>query len=328
MLNSVEAQRLSIHILTAVGPNSGLWLASEMAKDSGNMEEDVRKFLRTCVSFGSDLRSKPDQFDTVDKVCMSILRRQTNREAVSKDDYGKALGLSGRVQRLRVEKGEAGLSYANITGICSGFQDPVLRRFWENRLFELFPEVSVAGRQGDLEMRSLVWLCAALQRSDNYQNILDKIEESDRGSLEALLSARTEEPPRKFGEEPVRLYSAISALTKTVGLNISDLAGDELGIQPNTWYSWRQNWTLAEGDNFKDGIPKNRLTRVQMMLLSVIFDLDLYESAYFLALAGYRFIPGEPDGEVIRSLRGIPEAMSRDALKTYLREGMFTGRWK
>ncbi len=324
----VEAQRLAVRIIARMGPDSGSWLSNAMSRPGAGLEDDAKEFLRACLSLGSELREEPDRYGTVDKVCRSILRRQRNGAAVSKDEYGAALGNLTRVQRRRLEKGEATLSYKNVTAICSGFTDKNLQRFWENQLLVLFPSISTAGRGGDVEWRGLRWLCTALGKSTRYKDILNSLDEADRESIGAIATVTEAEPPSQFGDKPRELYEVIHHLAGDAGLIIPALAEDQLRVRVNTWYAWRKEWVKAEKGGFKNGVPKNRLKRIHMMYMSALFGLDYYKSIWFLALAGYGYTPGqEPDDEVIRCLRDASGAKTRGELMEYLMNGYTANRF-
>ncbi len=154
-------------------------------------------------------------------------------------------------------------------------------------------------------------------------NLLDGRE---REILSRITGPTVEKPdPQAFGGEPDRLYPVLAWLSARQGMLIADVAAEEIGISSNTWYAWKKVWEEAERSGFQKGIPKNRLKRVHMILLGILFGLDYPQSVYFLALSGYRYVSGEPDDAVLGYLRS--SVGSREELARYLKEGIHTGKW-
>ncbi|MDE7242616.1 MAG: hypothetical protein K2O18_01380 [Oscillospiraceae bacterium] len=314
-IDAVAAQQLCVQILTALTPSENLRILDRAAERLSE-KDAVLGHLRHCIALGGELREEPNRYDSLEKVCTAIIRRRTSRETVRKSEYGEALGVTNKMQRRRLEKGEASLTPEQIRRICAPFQDPVLRRFWENMLYALDPDVSTAGRGDGPENGSLHLLCSLLA-PEQYRKL-------DPRTLD-FLETPPAVPPARFGEQPDRLYPVINTLAGGVPVLIPDLAEQEIGVHMNTWYAWRRAWTEAEENGFAV-VPAKRLKRVQMMILSVLFSLNYPESIVFLALAGYRFVPGEPDGMVTRHLRSPTQPP--EELRRRLREGLYTGEWR
>lgn len=326
-MDAVEAQRLIIRIFMQLNPYESAEMLTRLNAEENQSAPMNGEYLMLCSGFGSELREEPDRYSRVDKICTAILRRQNRGDSISKKDYGEALGLTNRMQRLRVEKGEVALDLHHITRICAGFDRPADRRFWENQLLEMYPGASSAGRDCAVEIQSLRWLCAFLRSINRYQAVADRLDALDRQRLRDLLSDQTEAAAGRFTDNSGGLYATIAALADSQHILIPDLAEEEIGVQLNTWYAWRKSWMQAEKIRFREGIPRNRLKRTHVMLLAVIFKLNYLESIYLMALAGYRFVAGEPDKEVVRYLLGQADPMRPDEIKSYLREGIYTGRW-
>lgn len=327
-IGGIEAQRLTIRILTVLSSYVSTEILAKMTLQREKRPSGIYRQLELCIGVASELRENPHCYDGVEKICMAILRRQTNRSSISKKEYGEALGLGNRMQRLRIEKGEAHLELDKIERICEGFKDPASRRFWENQLLCLYPDASAAGRQGDFEADALGWLREILTEMGQYEAAVGWLDALDRRRLEDLFGTSAQEPCAEgFGEEPGRLYSVINLLAGRRGMSIPRLAEEEMGIQVNTWYAWRKSWLKAEECGFREGVPKNRLKRAQIMMLSALFDLSYAESIYLMALSGYRYVQGEPDDEVLRSLWKMQGAKEPDEIREYLREGIYNGKW-
>ncbi len=309
-IDAVAAQQASIRILTALTPSENLVLLEKAARRCPDGDAVIRQ-LRHCASLGGELREDPDRYQSLENVCTAILKRSTARETVRKSDYGGALGVTNKMQRRRLEKGEASLTPEQIRRICGLFRDASLGRFWENMLYALDPGISTAGREDGPEndcLRLLGSLLGPEQRRD--------IPELQWLELPAAAS--------RFGDQPHRLYPVINHLAGEASILIPDLAEQEIGVHMNTWYAWRRAWTEAEENGFA-AVPQNRLKRVHMMILAVLFSMNYPEGIVFLALAGYRFVPGEPDGIVIEHLQ-TPVQSSED-IRRFLREGLYTGEW-
>lgn len=327
-IGGIEAQGLTIRILTALSSYLNTEILARMALHRRKIPAATYRHLELCVGAGSELREDPHCYDGVEKICMAILRRQTNRSCISKKEYGEALGLGNRMQRLRIEKGEAHLELDKIERVCSGFSDPGTRRFWENQLLGLYPDVSSAGRKNVCEADALRWLGKILMELGQYEAAVNGLDALDARRMEDLFGVSAQEPCTKgLGEEPQGLYSVINLLAGRKGMAIPRLAEEEMGVQVNTWYAWRKSWLRAEECGFLEGVPKNRLKRAQIMMLSVVFELSYPESVYFMALSGYRYVRGEPDDEVLRSLWKVPGAREADEIRKYLRDGMYNGKW-
>lgn len=301
---AVAAQQFSIRILADMTPAENL----DLLERAGSEDSAAVQQLRRCMALASELREDPNCYDSLEKICTAILKRSMSRDTVRKSEYGEALGVSNKMQRRRLEKGETSLSPEQIRRICGLFQDASLGRFWENMLYALDPDISTAGRGDGPENGCLRLLCTLLP-PEQYEHIPIQME--------------APEEPCRFGKEPDRLYPVIGTLAAEVPVLIPDLAEQEVGVHMNTWYAWRKAWTEAEETGFAV-VPAKRLKRLHMMILSVLFSLNYPESIVFMALAGYRFASGKADDLVLSHLRS-PE-LSPETVRSRLREWLYAGR--
>lgn len=320
-ISAVEAQQLTIRILTVLPLSASRRIVDKLSGDAKNLPLETVSQLRLCLGMSSELREDPERYDSLEKLFAAVTRRQTARNSIRKKEYGAAMGINEK-QRRRLEAGDAKLALEQVRKLCSGFQDPTTGRFWENLFLERHPEISDIGRGSGPEVIALEKLCGLLTQ-DEYAVALTRLDEWGQRRLEEL-AAPGEPDIGKFGEEPDRLYSVLKALAHGNGMVIAALA-DEVGITSNTWFSWKERWERAECEGFQNGIPKTRLQRGHMLLLAVLLKLSYPQSIYLLALAGYRFIPGEPDDSVIQHLKS--PISSSDKLRGYIREGLNTGKW-
>lgn len=324
-IGPVEAQHLTVRILAVLPVSVGKEIVNELARrESGSLTAAERQLLR-CISLSSELRTEPKRYDSLDALCMTILRRKLRRDS-SKKEYGEALGVN-KMQRGRLERGEAALSLEQVRSICSGFRDPAVGRFWENVLLSRYPGIADLGRGDGPEADSFRILYKRLDPND-YHLLAQKLEgrEKQRLAEEFLLPVLRGSDIQKFGAEPDKLYSVLRVLASRSGMLIADIAVDELGISANTWYAWKKAWEKSENNGFRDGVPRGRLKRTHMILLAFLFRLDYLESVYFLALAGYRYIEGEPDDRVLQYFMPC-NTVSYDEVLCYLKEGLNTGKW-
>lgn len=320
-ISAVEAQQLTIRILTILPLSVSRRIVDKLLGDANSLSPDTISQLRLCLGISSELREDPKCYDSPEKLFEAVLRQQTSRESIRKKEYGSAMGINEK-QRMRLISGKAKLTLEHIRKLCSGFSDPVARRFWENLLLKQHPEIADLGRGDGPEAAALEEL-SGLLTWDEYDAALKRLDDWERRCLEEI--AEPDEPDLgKFGKEPDRLYSVLKALAHGNGIVIAGLA-DEIGITSNTWFFWKDRWERAEREGFQNGIPKTRLRRGHMLLLSVFLKLNYPQSVYLLALAGYRFIPGEPDDSIARYLKS-PTSSSAE-LCGYIREGLNTGRW-
>lgn len=320
-ISAVEAQQLTIRILTLLPLSVSRRIVDKLLKNANNFSPETINQLRLCLGISIELREDPEYYDSPEKLFETILRRQTSRESIRKKEYGSAMGINEK-QRRRVVLGDAKLTLEQIRNLCSGFSDSTTGRFWENLLLKQHPEIADLGRGDGPEVVALEKLCGLLTW-DEHAAEWEQLDEWEQRCLKEL--AEPDKPDlEKFGKEPDRLYSVLKALAHENGMVIAVLA-DEVGITSNTWFSWKDRWEGAERTCFKNGIPKTRLQRGHMLLLAVLLKLNYPQSVYLMALAGYRFISGEPDDSVAQYLKS--PTSSSEKLRGYIREGLNTGKW-
>lgn len=324
-ISAVEAQEFIIRLLTALSRSviiSIMDKAFQMIKPDNT---DEKEFLNLCIRLSSERKEDPQCYNTLDSVCKAILIRQANCQSVTKKEYRIALGLKSDMQRNRIENGMASLTMDNITNICRNFQSKVSRRFWENRLLYLYPDISTVGRDDGPELRCLNILYKAFT-PEQWKTAVSDLNELDRLRIDSYFNPSSENiQENRFGNIPDQLYEVINARASQLHMIVPDIAELEIGISANTWYTWRKLWIRAEADGFKSGIPATRLKRLHIILLAVLFGLDYSESIWFMALAGYRFQQEEPDKTVIQYL--IQKNISLHDMKNYLQEGIYNGKW-
>jgi len=318
-VNAVEAQRLTVRILTVLPPAASLRLSDKL-KAGALLRESVRQ-LGLCAALGSELRKDPQRYDSLEKLCASALKRQTQRKDIRKKEYADAMGINEkRLQRL--EKGDAKLTLAHIRSLCAKFEDTVERRFWENLFLEKHPDVADLGR-GDGPEAGALALLPRLLTPRQYGAALAQLDPWEQSRLEELTC-----PPLNLSGldgNPAGLYPLLNALAHERGMTCAALS-DEAGVSANTWFAWKKHWERAEKEDFQNGVPKTRLKRAHLLLLAVLLGLSYPQSVYLLALAGYRFVQGEPDDSVVRYLDApSPPACLR--LRGYIKEGLYTGKW-
>lgn len=325
-IGAVEAQQLTIRILTALPDSVSLGVLNRMPRQADSASPDTVRQLELCLGLAGELRGDPDRYDGLEALSMAALRRQTNRENLKKKEYEAVLGVN-RMQRGRLEKGTAALSLEQVKRICGGFRDPVTRQFWENLFLGQYPEIADLGREEGEALAALELLWELLEEGQRCR-AAQLLGEEDKRRLEELTGPPPPEPDRgDFGREPDRLYPVLASLAANRGMLIADVAAEEIGISSNTWYAWKKAWEEAERSGFRDGIPRNRLKRVHMILLAVLFGLDYFQSVYLLALSGYRYASGEPDDRVLGCLRTAGAGVAREEILRYLKEGIYNGRW-
>lgn len=323
-IGAVEAQQLTIRILTVLPDRTGLGILNRLSDEADRILPDTARQLELCLGMAGELRGDPARYDSLEALSMAALRRQTNRETLKKKEYEAVLGVN-RMQRGRLEKGTAALSMAQVEKLCGGFRDPVVRQFWENLFLGRFPEIADKGREEGPAAAALELLWELLEEGQRSM-AAQLLEEGERRRLEELTGPAAPEPDKgDFGREPDRLYPVLTSLAASRGMLIADVAAEEIGVSSNTWYAWKKAWDETERGGFQAGIPKNRLKRVHVILLAVLFGLDYFQSVYLLALSGYRYVSGEPDGRVLGCLRESGE--SREEVLRYLKEGINNGRW-
>ncbi len=323
-IGAVEAQQLTIRILTVLPDRISLGILNRLFGETDKVSPDTARQLELCLGMAGELRGDPARYDSLEALSMAALRRQTNRETLKKKEYEAVLGVN-RMQRGRLEKGTAALSMTQVEKLCCGFRDPVARQFWENLFLGRYPEIADKGREEGPAVAALEQLWELLEEGQRSA-AAQLLEEGERRRLDELTGSVRWEPDKgDFGREPDRLYPVLASLAASRGMLIADVAAEEIGVSSNTWYAWKKAWEETERSGFREGIPKNRLKRVHMILLAVLFGLDYFQSVYLLALSGYRYVSGEPDDKVLGYLAASGD--SREAVLCYLKEGLNNGRW-
>lgn len=320
-LSAVEAQHLTIRILAVLPLSTNRKLVDKLQRNADNRSLETIVQLRLCLGMSSELREEPERYSSFETLSEAAFRRQKSRISIRKKEYGAAMGINEK-RRRRQETGNAAPALAQIRMLCSGFSDPAEGRFWENLFLKQYPDLADVGRGDGPEAAALKTLCGLLTQ-DEFVKAKKKLSEWEKHCLEEF-----DEPDKfeldTFGPEPDRLYSVLKALARKNKMAIAILA-DEIGITSNTWFFWKDRWEKAEREGFQNGIPKTRLKRGHMLLLAVLLKLNYPQGIYFLALAGYRFIAGEPDHSAAQYLKS-PTASSEE-LRGYIRAGLNTGKW-
>lgn len=322
-INAVDAQHLTICMLNRLSEMENIRLLEKVEK-SPEYNKDIQKHLFLCAGVVEEAKLHPECYGTLESICRAILTRQKNKASVLKKDYRDALGLKNNMELSRLEKGETILKMEHVQNICGGFEEEYNRRFWENQLLYWYPSIDASQRANEIESACLNAVYHALTK-EQYDTIYAGLSELERTQLDTLFQDSPKELP-KMGEPPYQLYKIIGKQANDIGKSIAIIAEEELGITTNTWYIWKKKWAEAEQNSFLNGIPKLGISRVQLMMLVVLFDFTYFESVVFLALAGYRFANGEPDMRVIHYLNN-KETESAEDIKKYLKDGLFYDRW-
>lgn len=323
-IEPIRAQQLIIRSLQILSADENLQIVTRI-EESKQYSEEVEKLMNLCIRFSSELRRNPHQYDTLDSVCKAILVRQKGKAKVLKKDYRAALGLTYETQLDRIIKAKTPLKWENIERICQGFQDKTVRRFWENQLLHMYPAIAIKGREEGEECLCLHVLCNFLSepQRERIQENLDEWEQIYFQEITGVLPQAQES--HDFGSFPYKLYEVIKIQAARINKTIMAIAEEEVGISGNTWYSWKEKWEEKEKNNFLYGLPRQKLSRGQILILAVLFELNYPETINLLALAGYRHISGEPDCRVAAYIvQGIG---SREELKQYLLSNFVTYKW-
>ena len=353
-VTTIDAQHLTIQCLIKL-PEAEMKAFMEKIKMNPEYSQNVKEQLDLCAERAEELK-KVANADEFEAMCKTMIKLQKNTTSVLKKEYMDALGLKYNPELSRLEKGKAIIKKESIDRICSGFTEESPKRFWRNQLLYLYPSVDASKwQQSDVEYQCLkaVYdeLCA-----EQYQRICTQLTELEELQMESLFkdaeqtknAEQTEnaeqikdseetgkkEQDSKMGEPPYKLYEIIGKQAEANGISIEKLYKEELGITRTTWYdSWRKLWMEAEEKNFSDGVPEVGISRIEMMLLAVIFDFTYFETVLFLAIRGYRFSNGEPDKEVIHYLKNKDEvdkksaAKNKEEMKDYLKKGIYYKIW-
>ena len=331
-MNGVEAQHLTIHILSLLSADEVMSVLEKIRKSC--VCEAVEEQLRLCVGISRELREDPGCYDTLDQICKSILIRSNKkgRTKFFKKEYREALGFKYPMDLNRVEKGNSSLKLENIKEICSAFVSENRKRFWENQLLYLYPDTAAPGRTNDMECLCAMEVYKMLNKEqrDFVNSQLDMLERKHLKELGEKLEEENSDvnvmEENKLGNPPYKLYKIINKRAEECHMLISEVA-EEIGRSVNTWYSWKNSWEEAENMNFVDGVPHIHLSRVDLMILAVLFDFTYPETVIFMALMGYRFTPKEPDPYLVQYLTG-KESRKAEEIKLYLQKGKSTGQWK
>lgn len=348
-INGIDAQHLTIQCLTKLSERESILIIDKIEKNPA-YSEAIKEQLYLCAGTAGELK-KDANADTFENICKTILKRQRNKKSVLKKDYREALGLHNNMELSRIEKGEVIIKKEYIDNICNGFEENGKRCFWRNQLLYLYPSVNdFQGQQSDIEYQCLEAVCKAMLPKQ-YDRMYAELNELEQMQMDSVFKdtdkADLEKKHSKMGKPPYELYTIIAERVKAIDSSIAKIAEEELEITTNTWYLWRKTWMEAEQNGFADGIPKPGLSRVQMLLLAVLFDFTYFEAVLFLALGGYRFSSGEPDEKVIHYLKhkdiksenvtdtnmqlemkAEPRVESFEEIKNYLKEGIYDNVWR
>lgn len=333
-INGIDAQHLAIQCLTKLSEREIIVITDKIEKNPVYGKE-LKEQLYLCAGTAGELKKDPNT-GTFENICKSILKCQKHKKSVFKKEYREALGLHNNMELSRIEKGEVIIKKEYIDNICSGFEEVHYIRFWRNRLLYLYPSVDDAKEEkqkNDIEYQCLKAICKAMLPKQ-YEKVYAALKELEQMQLDILFDTADAEEWKKntkMGQPPYELYTIIAEQVKAIDSSIAKVAEEELEITVNTWYLWRKLWIEAEQNGFSDGIPKPGLSRVQMMLLAVLFDFTYFEAVLFLALGGYRFSSGEPDEKVIHYLKTKSAADSHlekfEEIKNYLKDGIYDNVW-
>lgn len=331
-MNGVEAQHLTIRLLSLLSADEIMAVVEKIERKG--CPTDVKLQFKLCNAISGKLKKEPKCYDTLERICKDILNNQNRgTTTILKKDYRIALGLSSEMQLNRIEKGTASLRMEHIKNICDGFETERQKRFWENQLLYLYPNIVAPERPNETEYLCLsaVYEMLSAQQRDFVEKKLDFLEKDHIEALRKILEKNNKGENRqensKLGKPPYRLYAIINKNALECRKIITDIAEDELGISTNTWYSWKNAWEHAEGNKFSKGVPRSCFSRIDIMILAVLFDFTYSETVVFMALMGYRFSMGKPDEYVVKYLMK-KENKDAEEMKLYLQKGKITSDWK
>lgn len=327
IISTVEAQHFIICMITGLSPDESYQIIKrvEAFAKRGQMEpKQFSRYMHLCVRMGSELRKNPKRYASLQAVCKTVLARQRKgkEQQIQKKDYQEALGLNN-MQRYRIEKGEAIPRMENIEKICAGFQDEITRRFWKNQFLDLYPGLASIGSAKDIEYQCLRLVCQALERRQ-YENIKTRLQEAERLRIELFWEEESKQDDRDMDQKGADgLYGVVKQQASKQKVTIQE-AAEEIGVSMNTWFKWKHTWDCAEKEGFQK-IPQPRLKRIHIMILAAFFEMGYLEAVMLMALAGYRFVPGEPDDRAIRYFKD--RDTTSEEIRKYLKDGMFRGEW-
>jgi len=334
-LNAVESQQIMIHILTNASSKENLWIKRELVEkmaNNGDPDADeidkIKMYMDLCIRTAHELRKDPEKYNTFDTVFRTIIARQKTKstENVKKKEYREALGIKYNSILERVLSGKVMLNMGQIDDICSGFKDESNRRFWKNQILCINPDISYPEKDICIEYKCLLFLCSVLTE-EKFNCYIHSLNQTEQRQILIIREAAVtkKETVKETVNSVNRLYEYINSKARRMKLAIKEVAEQELGISENTWYARKKVWENAEEMDFKQGVPHARLARVQLMVLSVIFELDYPETIMLLALAGYRMKNGEPDCTLIEYLG--KEVKNKEEMEQFLLDGWYHGEW-
>lgn len=307
----VKAQQITIKVLAMLSTVERRELSYRLESLKGNISNDVFLQFYRCKRISLELIENAEKYSTISSVLCTIIARQSGRKPqdVLKRECMQKLGLKHNEQLCRIEHGEVLLTESQIINFCAAFKKEADQRFWKNQILSFYPEIRIPVKNTSEPVEEL---CLKIIVNALTKEMLCKV----KLALQEYLLF--ENCPKEFfcPEQDLcdgRLYGYIdqiyrqankkrySAEKESYPQNL-DSVRETLMITTNTWYSWKKQWEEAESKEFKNGVPKRRLSIEHLYIIAVILDMNYWQTIYLFSLAGARTKNGEPDQTVLRYL--------------------------
>lgn len=304
------------------------------ALDRLDGNENAQDQLQLCMMMAGELEERPEKYDTFEALSKTILARQKkekvnaplddtndNADAVTKKEVGKAMKLANtnaNKQLTRINDYERELRPSEIENLLSGFQRESNRIFWKNMIYYLFPDLHAPDDSADVSVQDClraVWDSLTPEEQDlaRYTFL------PDWAWFDQLTEDAPEEEEDEDDEEaePEGLYDLLekcmAPMARRFPKGIKSEVISRLGMDPDTYYSYRKKWIAYEQGGT---LPLRRLSREQLFYLALFLEIDFWTTALLLAKAGYALRNRRADSLVAKFL--LKNQGSREEIMTIL----------
>lgn len=270
------------------------------------------ELLQAYIRFSIEMAGNPRKYDNFEAICSAVYCRLIVR---SMDEFRVTVmyeALFNQSERYyRFGRRESHLSQDEIARLWQpnprrryAVEASGERRLWENMLLSWDGDTSMAGRDPTLERKMFAWLWRCLEPGDR-ENAAAKLTEPEKRRLTELDEnwPDREEQAAEAGpapDKPCGLFEKIDRYRRKNGIKATSLyelfGSDEMG---RTYLSWKKKWKECEANGFRT-LPKTRLSRQNIIDISLFFHLTIPQACELMMMAGYAFNDGDED--ILRQL--------------------------
>lgn len=261
-------------------------------------DKSSAKLLLVYMRFSIEQRKNPRKFDNFEAICSAIYRRLMKQKSEQYNFTVMYEALFGQTERYyRFARRKTHISLEEVGRLWEpgknrpySVPESPQRRLWENVLLSWDENTSIAGRDSTQEREMLALLWKSIEADDRAM-ALKQLNDMERQKLMDIEQGIVCEPTSLDG--PNGLYDLIIYYRKTNKIKNACLF-EILGIDSNggTFGNRKRAWMECEANGFQT-VPNARLSKQNIIDLSLLFHLTIPQAYELMMKAGYIFTSGD-----------------------------------